>query len=170
MLQRVIETRAAGDRAFDARSRRVLQANQTAAEFFVRELEELAGRTPAELAAPSKAALLEQWFGAADAAAEVQHHELREEVGERLEAPRVWDLRVVPLEAAAEDEGSQLLVASDVTESAPPSRRGCCRRAAIAQREVLVREVHHRIKANNCRAWPACCSRTPSATPRWRCR
>ncbi len=145
-LQRVIETAPLAIALFDARSQRVLQSNQTAADFFGRDATELLGRTPAELATPSKAALLNEWFAAA-AGAELQHHELREDAGDRAEGPRVWDLRVVPLEAAGDDEDQQiLLVASDVTEQRAAEQARL--QAAIAQREVLVREVHHRIKNN----------------------
>ena len=64
---------------------------------------------------------------------------------------RVWDLRLLHLSGSSEaaetgDAGQVLLVASDVTaQRAAEAER---LREAIAQRELLVREVHHRIKNN----------------------
>jgi two-component sensor histidine kinase len=58
-----------------------------------------------------------------------------------------------------------LLVASDVTEQRAAEQARL--QAAIAQREVLVREVHHRIK-NNLQGVAGLLQQTPSATPRWR--
>jgi hypothetical protein len=60
---------------------------------------------------------------------------------------RVWDARYVPLEANAAGAPEQLLfVASDVTEQRAAEQARY--EAAIAQREMLVKEVHHRIKNN----------------------
>jgi two-component sensor histidine kinase len=65
-------------------------------------------------------------------------------------AGRVWDCRITTLDdtaAGVDGGGTQLLlVASDVTEQRAAERARL--QAAIAQREVLVREVHHRIKNN----------------------
>jgi hypothetical protein len=58
----------------------------------------------------------------------------------------VWDIRIVTLEPNAEVAPQLLLVASDVTEQRAAEQARL--QAAIAQREVLVREVHHRIKNN----------------------
>lgn len=61
-------------------------------------------------------------------------------------AARVWDCRIAPLDDADAPDAQLLLVASDVTEQRAAERARL--QAAIAQREVLVREVHHRIKNN----------------------
>ena len=60
---------------------------------------------------------------------------------------RVWEARYLPLatrEGAAPDQ--LLMVAADVTEQR--AAEAAKLEAAIAQRELLVREVHHRIKNN----------------------
>jgi hypothetical protein len=61
---------------------------------------------------------------------------------------RMWDVRIVSLQSGpgSPGEAQLLLVASDVTEQRAAERARL--QAAIAQREVLVREVHHRIKNN----------------------
>jgi hypothetical protein len=59
-------------------------------------------------------------------------------------APSTWDVRIVT--TGSVDEPQLLLVASDVTEhrAAEQARFD----AAVSQREMLVKEVHHRIKNN----------------------
>ena len=59
---------------------------------------------------------------------------------------RLWDMRFVSLPAAAGAREQVLLVASDVTEQRAAQEARF--EAAIAQREMLVKEVHHRIKNN----------------------
>ena len=60
---------------------------------------------------------------------------------------RVWDARYLPLVAAPGEPPDQLLlVATDVTEQRAAQEARL--EAAIAQREMLVKEVHHRIKNN----------------------
>ncbi|MDQ6679727.1 MAG: sensor histidine kinase, partial [Pseudomonadota bacterium] len=61
--------------------------------------------------------------------------------------PRTWDARFVPLAAAPGQPPDQLLlVATDVTEQRAAQEARL--EAAVAQREMLVKEVHHRIKNN----------------------
>ena len=146
-LQRVIETAPLAIALFDAKSLRVVQLNQMAATFFARALDSVLGRTLDECCAPAKADALRGWLLAAATGSELQRHELREDAAERADAaPRVWDTRLVPLAAAGGDAAQLLLVASDVTEQRAAEQARL--QAAIAQREVLVREVHHRIKNN----------------------
>jgi len=145
-LQRVIETAPLAIALFDASNLHVLQLNQMASTFFGSPIEALLGRS-AELAeAPRKAALLRGWLLAAGQGSEAQRHELLDDEAERAGAPRVWDTRIVPLAAVGGDAAQLLMVASEVTEqrAAEESRL----RAALAQRDLLVREVHHRIKNN----------------------
>jgi two-component sensor histidine kinase len=122
---------------------------------------------PEDCALPAKAAALRGWLQAAAAADGVPadadparpvgeldadlaqpiggtQHEWREEPGERSGALRVWDCRVAVLAAGGGVAAQLLLVASDVTEQRTAERARL--QAAIAQRDVLVREVHHRIK------------------------
>ncbi len=148
-LQRLIETAPLVIALFDARSLRILQANQTAAGFFARGGEALIGRLPEEALPADKAAALRRWLLAAAASAATGRHEWRDAAGTAGLLERVWDCRVSPL--AAQGDGAEpptqlLLVASDVTEQRAAEQARLA--AAIAQREVLVREVHHRIKNN----------------------
>ncbi len=155
-LQRVIETAPLAIALFDARSLVVQQLNQTAASFFGRPLAGLQGATlQACCASPAQATALQGWLRAAAEGAGTAQHEWREELSEPASgeaSARVWDCRITTLQdsaAAAGDDtaGLQLLlVASDVTEQRAAERARL--QAAIAQREVLVREVHHRIKNN----------------------
>jgi PAS domain S-box-containing protein len=167
-LQRVLETAPLAIALFDARSLRIVQANQTAAStFFGRDAAALAGSMPEDCWPAPRAMQMRQWLQAAAGAGEAARHELREEdavstaaaaanpaeaaaVG--LPAPpaapaRVWDCRIVLLPPVAGGEGAQLLlVASDITEQRVAEQARLS--AAIEQRERLVREVHHRIKNN----------------------
>jgi PAS domain S-box-containing protein len=149
-LQRVIETAPLAIALFDARTLRVQQLNQTASTFFARPVEQVLGCTPEECAAAPKAAALRDWLGGVAAGGQARQHEWREDETERAagsrhpDGPRVWDCRIAPL---ADGSAAQLLlVASDVTEQRAAERARL--QAAITQRELLVREVHHRIKNN----------------------
>lgn len=139
-LQKVIETAPLAIALFDARSMVVQQLNQTAPVLFGRGAEELLGKPLPEVAPPAFAQALAGWLQAGRS-----QHEWRDEAH-----ARVWDCRLTPLE---EEQGAMtgttaqwLLVASDVTEQRAAEQARLA--AAIAQREVLVREVHHRIKNN----------------------
>lgn len=123
-LQRVIETAPLAIALMDPRSRGVLQANPMALGFLHAAHEALAG-----------------WLAGAAASEDEARHEWHEEAAERI-----WDVRVVPLAAAGDDEAQVLIVASDVTAQRAAEQARL--QAAIQQREVLVREVHHRIKNN----------------------
>jgi len=65
---------------------------------------------------------------------------------EREGAQRVWDIRIVSLRSAADAPDQLLMVASDVTAQRAADEARLA--AAIAQREMLIKEVHHRIKNN----------------------
>ncbi len=144
-LQRMIETAPLAIALFDARSLRVLQLNQMAGTFFGQPLERVAGRTPEEFCSVGKATALAEWLSLSVGQVDAQRHEWRDEA-EGGGVARVWDLRVVSLAPSAELAPQLLLVASDVTEQHVAEQARL--QAAIAQREVLVREVHHRIKNN----------------------
>jgi PAS domain S-box-containing protein len=122
-LQRVIETAPLAIALLDGATGEVLQANQTATDFLA--------APPAGLAA-----------ALADAP---QRLELMQQQG--TDGPqRLWDTRTVTMPAADAGPPQRLLVASDVTEQRAADQARL--QAAIAQREVLVKEVHHRIKNN----------------------
>jgi PAS domain S-box-containing protein len=145
-LQRVIETAPLAIALFDGHSLRVQQLNQTAATFFGQPLQQVLGRAPEDCCPPAKAAALREWLLGAAAAGQASQHEWREAEPERAEGARVWDCRIAPLDEGGVGAAQLLLVASDVTEQRAAERARL--QAAIAQREVLVREVHHRIKNN----------------------
>lgn len=148
-LERIIETAPMAIALLDAPTLRVLQLNQMAASFLGCALADAPGRA------------VDDWFGDAGgggslrddlrqalATREVTQREYRRPGGDGGPG-RVWDARYVPLEAtdAADGEGGQLLlVASDVT--AQRVAEAARLREEIAQRDMLVKEVHHRIKNN----------------------
>ena len=134
-LQRIIETAPLAIALFDAHSQRVLQVNQMAAAFFGRPIEALPGAT------------LREEFGSDVEAAAARNEVLRRELRRAgSTGHRLWDTRFVPLPASAGAREQVLLVASDVTEQRAEAEQRLA--AAIAQREMLVKEVHHRIKNN----------------------
>jgi PAS domain S-box-containing protein len=150
-LQRVIETAPLAIALFDARSQRVLQVNQTAASFFGCGLDAVLAQGLGACPQAAKAQALRDWLQDAAGQGERTQHEWRDEAetGEPDDsggALRVWDVRVAPLAAAGGVAAQLLLVASDVTEQRMAEQARL--RAAIDQRELLVREVHHRIKNN----------------------
>ncbi|MBL8349450.1 MAG: PAS domain S-box protein [Burkholderiaceae bacterium] len=151
-LQRIIETAPLAIALFDAPSGRVLRLNQMAAMFFGRPVEAVLGRLPEEWFGPDDAALLRRDLDAARAQTEVLRRELprplRTAPDDAAAERRVWDVRIVALDAGAEARGEAqlLLVASDVTEQRAAEQARFD--AAVSQREMLVKEVHHRIKNN----------------------
>jgi PAS domain S-box-containing protein len=147
-LQRVMETAPLAIALVDEHSRQVLQINQGAAEFFGRPVEMLIGRDPCDSLDADEAAALR----ASLALAAESHEGVRREITRPDHSggvPRRWDTRFVHLPAGdsgSSEQGQVMLVASDVTEQrlAEQARFD----DAIAQREMLVKEVHHRIKNN----------------------
>ncbi len=145
-LQRVIETAPLAIALFDGRTLRVQQVNQNAGSFFGRPLEAVAGASPEACCPPALAAALREWLSAVAADGQRRQHEWRAEAGSGDDGERVWDCRLAPLDDGSDQPAQVLLVATDVTEQRAAELARL--QAAIAQREVLVREVHHRIKNN----------------------
>jgi PAS domain S-box-containing protein len=138
-LQRVIETAPLAIALLDGATREVLQANQTAADFLSAPP---AGLSETLDAAPLRSELTQRLPAGAGAEPGADSGvESRADMPERL-----WDTRVVTLPDAAGGPPQLLIVASDVTEQRAADQARL--QAAIAQREVLVKEVHHRIKNN----------------------
>ncbi len=148
-LQRIIETAPLAIALFDAASQQVLQLNQMAATFAGRPMKEILGRLPSQwLPGPEGAKLSADLHRALATPGSVQR-ELRRaaddgEVGAGVQ--RVWDIRIVSLRSAADAPDQLLMVASDVTAQRAADEARLA--AAIAQREMLIKEVHHRIKNN----------------------
>jgi PAS domain S-box-containing protein len=159
-LQRIIETAPLAIALFDAPTGRVLRLNHMAGLFFGRPEEAVLGRPPEEWLGVDDAAMLRQDLDTARAAAEGLRRELpRPADADPLASDRrggdgpndgagsgarVWDMRIVSLESAG--DAHLLLVASDVTEQRVAEQARFD--AAVLQREMLVKEVHHRIKNN----------------------
>ena len=165
-LQRIIDTAPLAIALFDAASGRVLRLNHMAASFFGRPVEAVLGRPPEIWFGADDAAMLRQDLTAAMAQTEVLRRELPrpdaaadpgagsggadsgDDSGRG--ASRVWDVRIVSLQSGdgplMTGEPQLLLVASDVTEQRVAEQARFD--AAVSQREMLVKEVHHRIKNN----------------------
>ena len=167
-LQRIIETAPLAIALFDAPSGRVLRLNHMAAMFFGRPVEAVLGRLPEEWFGLDDAAALRQDLDAARSQTDVLRRELPRPLRTAPTAAntaatvnaaaaaaaaaateqRVWDVRIVSLDASADATGEAqlLLVASDVTEQRAAEQARFD--AAVSQREMLIKEVHHRIKNN----------------------
>jgi PAS domain S-box-containing protein len=143
-LQRVIEAAPLAITLRDARSLRILQVNRVAARSVGRTPEELVGTTPEQLFPAGQAEQRRADMVMALGSPDVTQREYRiEQQGE----PQVWDARYLPLSTVPCQPPNQLLlVATDVTEQRAAQQAKFD--AAITQREMLVKEVHHRIKNN----------------------
>jgi PAS domain S-box-containing protein len=143
-LQRIIEAAPLAITLRDARTLTVLQVNGVAAATHRTTPAALIGRTPEQIFDAPTAAERRRDMEAALATVEVTTREYQFELdGE----PRIWDARYLPLTSRPGQPPDQLLlVATDVTEQRAAQEARL--EAAIAQREMLVKEVHHRIKNN----------------------
>jgi PAS domain S-box-containing protein len=142
-MQRIIETAPLAIALFDAPTRTVLQLNQTMAAFAGVPVSQIDGRPLSDWLDAADAAALDTSFEQALRSGETVRSELRRDLATGL---RIWDVRCVSLGATDTADEQVLLVASDVTEQREEDRARLD--AAIAQREILIREVHHRIKNN----------------------
>ncbi len=143
-LQRIIEAAPLAISLRDAQTLKILQVNTVAAHANGSTPAALIGRTPEDMFEPALAAERRGHMESALEATEVSVHEYTHRVdGE----DRVFDARYLPLASvpgAAPDQ--LLLVATDVTEQRAAQQARL--EAAIEQRDMLVKEVHHRIKNN----------------------
>lgn len=142
-LQRIIEAAPMAITLRDARTLRVLQANEVAARSVERSPAELVGCTPEEIFHPAIAVERRRDMEQVLQARKLTQIEYRVDVhGET----HVWDARYLPLASPGQSPDQLLLVATDVTEQRAAQEARF--EAAITQREMLVKEVHHRIKNN----------------------
>jgi PAS domain S-box-containing protein len=145
-LQRIIEAAPMAITVCDAATLRVLQLNRAAAALCGVPATEAVGRSLVQLHPPVVGASLQSDIDEALAHPQVvTPREYRLERGGRTE---VWDARFLPL-ARGDDRSDQhqlLMVSTDVTTQREAQRAEL--EAAIARREMLVQEVHHRIKNN----------------------
>ena len=142
-LRRITEMAPLAISLYDARTFRLLQINPAALAALGRDAAGVLERTPEEMHAPAFAARLRADMQAALAAPEVTQQEYRIE---RDGASQLWDARWLPLATAGAAPDQLLMVATDVTEQRAAQQARL--EAALAQRDMLVREVHHRIKNN----------------------
>jgi len=142
-LQRIIEAAPLAITLRDAHTLRILQVNEVAARNAGTPAERLVGRTPEQIFAPEVAAQRRRDMEDALAAGRVTQREYRSEIDGQVQ---VWDARYLPLAADGHRPDQLLMVATDVTEQRAAQEARF--EAAIAQREMLVKEVHHRIKNN----------------------
>jgi PAS domain S-box-containing protein len=143
-LRRVIEAAPLAISLLDAKTLRVVQINEVAARTVRKSAQSLIGQTPEEIFPRDIAAQRRQDMERALESSDVTTHEYSLVVdGEE----QVWDARYLPLAGVPGEAPDQLLlVAADV--SAQRAAQEARLEAAIAQREMLVKEVHHRIKNN----------------------
>ena len=142
-LQRIIEAAPLAITLRDAQTLKVLQVNGVAAAINSTTPEALIGRTPEQIFDPQTAAERRRDMQQALTTSEVTKREYHTEQGGE---PRIWDARYLPLASGPGQPDQLLLVATDVTEQRAAQEARL--EAAIAQREMLVKEVHHRIKNN----------------------
>ncbi len=145
-LRRIIELAPMAIVLCDAAGLRVLQANPAARKAIARPPgADIAGRTPEDLYDPETAARVRADLLAALAARDSVT--LREYRWPTPRGERVWEARFQPIATREGEPPDQMLIVStDVSEQR--AAEAARLEAAIAQREMLVKEVHHRIKNN----------------------
>ncbi|KQY81916.1 MULTISPECIES: PAS domain-containing protein [Roseateles] len=142
-LARIIEGAPLAITLHEAQSLRIVKCNQAAATLAGRPEAALLGGTPAELFGAEQGAKVVADMREALESQTVVQREYQMPAGS---ATRVWDARLLHLAAGNDTPELLLMVASDVTEQRAAEQARL--QAAISQRELLVREVHHRIKNN----------------------
>ncbi len=143
-LQRIIEAAPLAITLYDAHTLKIVQINEVAARASGHAPAQLIGASPEDIVTPEFALALRRDMVHALGSTEVTTREYPVLIdGEAT----VWDARYLPLAAGPGRAPDQLLlVATDVTEQRAAQEARL--EAAIAQREMLVKEVHHRIKNN----------------------
>ena len=143
-LRRVIDAAPLAIALLDAKTLRLLQVNDVAARVVGDTPERLIGKMPEEVFGAAIGAERRLDMVSALGSSEVTTREYRIERDGDLQ---IWDARYLPLAAERGAPPDQLLlVSTDVTEQRATQEARL--EAAIAQRDMLVQEVHHRIKNN----------------------
>jgi PAS domain S-box-containing protein len=142
-LQRIIEMAPMAIQLVDASALKLLQANQAASWFMNIEPAKALGHPPEALYDADRARLLRADMQHALDSGQTVH---REYSRPNQSGQQVWDVNYLPLAREGESADQLLVVASDITEQRAAEQARLD--AAIAQREMLVKEVHHRIKNN----------------------
>ena len=143
-LRRVIEAAPLAIALLDAKTLQVVQINEVAARTVRQDAEHLVGKTLEQFFPREIAAARRLDMERALRSSEVTTREYRLVVDGETQ---IWDARYLPLAAAPGEPPDQLLlVATDVSEQHAAQEERL--EAAIAQRDMVVKEVHHRIKNN----------------------
>lgn len=143
-LQRIIKMAPMAIQLIDAHELTLLQANEAAEQFFGIDMARALHQPPEGIYPAERARLMRADMQSALDNGKPLHRE--HSVPGRNGSAQIWDINYLPLAAEGEVADQLLLVASDVTEQRAAEQARL--EAAIAQREMLVREVHHRIKNN----------------------
>jgi len=142
-LQRIIEMAPKAHPLCHPRTLGVIQANQAASAFMNIEPSKALGLTPEQIHGADRARVLRaDMLKALDSDQPLQ----REYKFEQRSGHQIWDVSYLPLSRDGQTADQLLMVASDVSEQRAAEQARL--EAAIAQREMLVKEVHHRIKNN----------------------
>ncbi|KQV89593.1 sensor histidine kinase [Pelomonas sp. Root1237] len=144
-LARIIEGAPLAITLHEAQSLRIVKLNHAAATLAGRPEAAMLGGTPAQLFGDEQGAQVVADMREALESQTVVQREYHVPAGN---STRIWDARLLHLAGVGGDDTPELLllVASDVTEQRAAEQARL--QAAISQRELLVREVHHRIKNN----------------------
>ncbi|MEO6276706.1 PAS domain-containing protein [Roseateles sp.] len=142
-LARIIEGAPLAITLHEAQSLRIVKLNQAAAMLAGRPEAALLGGTPVQLFGAEQGAKVVADMREALVSQTVVQREYHVPAGS---ATRIWDARLLHLAAGNDSPELLLMVASDVTDQRAAEEARL--QAAISQRELLVREVHHRIKNN----------------------
>jgi PAS domain S-box-containing protein len=143
-LARIIEGAPLAITLHEAHSLRIVKLNAAAVALAGRPEAALLGGTPLQLFGTEQGEQVMADMREALASQAVVQREYPVPTGN---AVRIWDTRLLHLAGVGGDTPELLLlVASDVTEQRAAEQARL--QAAISQRELLVREVHHRIKNN----------------------
>ena len=142
-LQRIIAMAPMAITLIDSKQLTLVQANQAASVFMNMEPVKALGKTPEAIFNTDRARILRaDMQQALDSGQSVHREYSRNQNG----INQVWDVNYLPLAREDESADQLLLVASDITEQRAAEQARLD--AAISQREMLVKEVHHRIKNN----------------------
>ncbi len=143
-LRRVIDAAPLAIALLDAKTLRLVQVNGVAARVVGETPDRLVGQIPEQVFGVVVGAERRRHMEDALLSSEVTAREYRIERDGELQ---IWDARYLPLAAERGAPPDQLLIVStDVTGQRVAQEARL--EAAIAQRDMLVKEVHHRIKNN----------------------
>jgi PAS domain S-box-containing protein len=142
-LQRIIAMAPMAIQLIDAHHLTLLQANQASAQFMGQDPNKVIGQALEQVFPDERGRQLRAEAQSALDSGKAKHKE-HAVVGRN--GNQIWDVNYLPLNADGAGADQLLLVASDVTEQRAAEQARL--EAAITQREMLVKEVHHRIKNN----------------------